>query len=84
MTHRLNGGNITKDWKLLIPYKLSPGQVGYIKLHKTMESDQDILNKQSQMQAAKSPKMSLEYLNSSSTPLQFKFKRDYTDKEGKV
>ena len=36
------------------------------------------------MQAAKSSKMSLEYVESKTTPLHFKFKRDYTDKDGKV
>lgn len=31
-THRLNGGNASADWRLMIPYQLAAGQVGYIKL----------------------------------------------------
>jgi len=31
--HRLNDGTDTLDYKLLIPYKLFPNQIGYVKLH---------------------------------------------------
>lgn len=37
--HRLNSGNDTLDYKLLIPYVMLPNQVGYVKLHQMCECE---------------------------------------------
>lgn len=37
--HRLNDGTDTVDYKLLIPYKLFPNQIGYVKLHQMCDAE---------------------------------------------
>lgn len=80
--HRLNDGNDTVDYKLLIPYKLFPNQIGYVKLHQTSDEEIAEMEKQEKsetMEQANKFNSSLEFIESDTVPLKFKFFKNYTD-----
>lgn len=89
--HRLNDGNETVDYKLLIPYKLFPNQVGYVKLHqmcdeeiadmKKLEEVAEMIKKEKGETKDKANKFnaSLDVIESDTVPLKFKFTKNYTD-----
>lgn len=80
--HRLNEGNDTVDYKLLIPYKLMPNQVGYVKLHQMCgEEIANMKKEESDEVNAKDSKFnaSLELIGGDKAPIKFKFTKNYTD-----
>lgn len=75
----------------MIPYNLFPNQVGYVKLHQMCEKEvaqrKELAEKIQQEKAEPKDQTnkfnaSLEYIESDSAPLKFKFTKNYTDGNG--